>query len=222
VTGVEWDVLVQRYKQYTTVKCGCTTSMGTACRRWAIGYRDGATPVCQAHLSPNSTPTLPAAAIERRRVTAANQRTIRYAASVTERVTDIAQFINHIQDTITPNTPRDQVRLAYSQIGVLIQRIETIRDEARARLTPTAPVTAQIDPNDTSDLIEADCPTEDDCPICLETYTLTRRAPCGHHVCSGCCLSMKDAGRTIVCPLCRDKRFRQLVNHAVLTAIVTI
>jgi hypothetical protein len=177
-------------------------------------------------------------------VFATNRRVIRYASSVTERVTDIAQFINHIQNTITPETPRDQVRLAYSQIGVLIRRIETIRDEARARLTPTDPgyvptdpgyvptdpgyvpvtalVTAQIDPNDTSDLIESDCPTEDDCPICLETYTLTRRAPCGHHVCSGCCLSMKDAGRTIVCPLCRDKRFRQLVNHAVLTAIVTI
>jgi hypothetical protein len=198
--------------------------MGTACRRWAIGYRDGVSPICQAHFTP--TPTHPAT-IERRRIFATNRRVIRYASSVTDRVTDIAQFINHIQNTITPETPHDQVRLAYSQIGVLIRRIETIRDEARARLTPTDPgycpiAAAPVDPNDTTDLIESDCPTEDDCPICLETYTLTRRAPCGHHVCSGCCLRMKDAGRTIVCPLCRDKRFRQLVNHAVLTATVTI
>jgi hypothetical protein len=46
-----------------------------------------------------------------------------------------------------------------------------------------------------------------ECPVCLEDYIPIMKAVCGHHVCKECSKSMKESGRTICCPLCRDDRF---------------
>ena len=48
---------------------------------------------------------------------------------------------------------------------------------------------------------------EMECPVCMETFTATNSSTCGHKVCSSCCRQMKDSGRTMSCPLCRDMRF---------------
>jgi hypothetical protein len=220
VTQVVWVNSHTGYQQYT-VKCGCTTSMGTACRRWAIGYRDGVTPVCQAHLSPNSTPLLPPAAIERRRVTAANQRAIRHTASVTQRIAGIVHTINFIRSTITNEMTPDQSRCAHNRIGFLIQHIERLRVESVVRFAITVPPYSPAAP--TEPLAEEKLLVEDECPVCMEDYVVIRKAPCGHHACPGCCLQMHAAGRTLKCPLCRDAGFRRLVSYAVSTpAPVTV
>ena len=54
--------------------------------------------------------------------------------------------------------------------------------------------------------------TEDECPVCLEEFIPFAKSKCGHSVCSACCRGMKDTGRTLVCPLCRDARFKDLVD----------
>jgi hypothetical protein len=220
VTHVVWQPYTG-YQQYTT-KCGCTTSMGTACRRWAIGYRDGVTPVCQAHLSPNATPTLSPAAIERRRVTAANQRVIRHTATVSQRIAGIVTTINFMRRTITPDMTDQQSRSVYNRIGVLLQHIESIRLVSGAQVfAPTVPPYAPTVP--TEPLAEEKQMVEDECPICMEDYVVIRKAPCGHHACPDCCLQMHTAGRTLKCPLCRDAGFRRLVSYAVPTpAPVTV
>ena len=164
ITHLVWEDYTG-YRQYN-VKCGCTTSMGTACRRWCVGYRDGVTPVCMTHISPNATPTLSPAAIERRREVAAARRAIRLTAILSEIVA------------------------RYGDPGF----------------------------TEVTEVVE----TTDECPICLESYELTRKAVCGHHACSECCSSMKASGRTICCPLCRDKRFVGLVNVNHAAAPVTV
>ena len=217
ITRVVWQPYVG-YRQYT-VKCGCTTSMGTNCRRWAIGFRDDVTPVCQAHFTP--TPTLSPAAIERRRATAANQRAIRHTASVTQRVASVVNTINFIRSTITNEMTPDQSRCAHNRIGFLLQHIERIRAESGgARAQQYAPTVPPYNPCSTvadEPLAEEKQMVEDECPICMEDYVVIRKAPCGHHACPDCCLQMHTAGRTLKCPLCRDMGFRRLVNYAVPT-----
>ena len=219
VTQVVWVNSHTGYQQYT-VKCGCTTSMGTACRRWAIGYRDVTTPVCQAHFTP--TPTLPPAAIERRRVTAANQRAIRHTASVTNRIAGIVHTINFIRSTITNEMTPDQSRCAHNRIGFLLQHIERLRAESVVRFAIMVPPYSTT-PAPTEPLAEEKQMVEDECPICMEEYIIIRKAPCGHHACPDCCLQMSASGRTLKCPLCRDEGFRRLVSYAVPTpAPVTV
>jgi hypothetical protein len=213
ITGVVWQPYTG-YQQYR-VKCGCTTSMGTACRRWAIGFRDETAPVCQAHFTP--TPLLPPAAIERRRDTAANQRVIRHTASVTNRIAGIVTTINMLRATITPDMPLDQTRSVYNRIVVLHQHIERIRVESVVRFAITVPPYSPAAP--TEPLAEEKLLVEDECPICMEDYVVSRKAPCGHHACPGCCLQMHAAGRTLKCPLCRDTGFRRLVSYAVSTPV---
>ena len=222
VTHVVWQEYIG-YQQYTT-KCGCTTSMGTACRRWAIGYRDGVTPVCQAHLSPNATPTLPPAAIERRRVTAANQRVIRHTETVNQRIAGVVATINFMQRTITPDMTDQQSRSVYNRIGVLLQHIESIRSVSGAQVfAPTVPSYNPCSTVADEPLTDEPLMVEDECPICMEDYVVIRKAPCGHHACPDCCLQMHTAGRTLKCPLCRDVGFRRLVNYTVPTpAPVTV
>jgi hypothetical protein len=195
--------------------------MGTACRRWAIGYRDGVTPVCQAHLTP--TPTLSPAAIERRRVTAANQRAIRHTATVNQRIAGVVTTINFMRRTITPDMTDQQSRSVYNRIGVLLQHIESIRFVSGAQVF--APTVPSYTPTPIADepLAEEKQMVEDECPICMEDYVVIRKAPCGHHACPDCCLQMHAAGRTLKCPLCRDAGFRRLVSYAVPTpAPVTV
>jgi hypothetical protein len=178
------------------------------------------------HLSPNATPMLSPAAIERRREVAAARRAIRLASvPVPAHVTDLS-FTD-------AQSARNKIRLLLLRIDFirfepvsrfssdLIEelrwRINRIRSEMIARYglgvfdDPTASFT------ETTEVTEV----TDECPICLESYELTRKAVCGHHACSECCSSMKASGRTICCPLCRDKRFVGLVNHA-LAAPVTV
>ena len=114
---------------YCRYKCSCLTSVGTACRRWAIGVRDGVTFVCQSHLV--SRPVV-------------------------------------------------------SRLKFLLRK--TASD---ARIV--------------------------ECPVCLDDCLMDRRAPCGHCVCSDCCLQMGASGRSLCCPLCRDTRFKVLVECAVLS-----
>ena len=224
ITRVVWVNSHTGYQQYQ-VKCGCTTSMGTACRRWAIGFRDGTAPVCQAHFTP--TPTLPAATIARRREIATTQRTVRRMESVNQRVAGIITTINFIRSTITPEMSDAQSRSLYSRIGHLLQHIENIRAEGGvARYTPTLPSYSPTDPGYSptnkpavpdEPLAEEKLMVEDECPICMEDYVVIRKAPCGHHACPDCCLQMHTAGRTLKCPLCRDAGFRRLVSYAVPT-----
>ena len=221
VTGVVW-VNIAGYKQYH-VKCGCTTSMGTACRRWAIGFRNGDAPVCQAHLSPDATPLLSPAARARRRDTAANQRAIRHTASVTQRIEGVVNTINFIRSTITNEMTPDQSRCAHNRIGFLLQHIERIRAESAARFGLTVPPYNPCSTVADEPLTDEPLLVEDECPICMEDYVVIRKAPCGHHACPDCCLQMHTAGRTLKCPLCRDMGFRRLVNYAVPTpAPVTV
>ena len=224
ITRVVWVNSHTGYQQYQ-VKCGCTTSMGTACRRWAIGFRDGTSPVCQAHFTP--TPTLPTATIARRREIAATQRDIRRMESVNQRIAGLITTINFIRATITPDMSDAQSRSMYTRIGHLLQHIENIRSgTVGTRVTPIvvqvyAPTDPGYAPTDKpvadEPLPEEERMVEDECPIRMEEYTVIRKAPCGHHACPDCCLQMKAAGRTLKCPLCRDMGFRRLVSYAVPT-----
>lgn len=49
---------------------------------------------------------------------------------------------------------------------------------------------------------------EVECPVCMEEFVATQSSLCGHKVCSSCCRQMRDSGRTMTCPLCRDVRFK--------------
>ena len=226
VTRVVWEPHIG-YRQYS-VKCSCTTSMGTNCRRWAIGFHDDVTPVCQVHFSPNATPTLPATTIERRRMIAANQRAIRHTVTVpSQRVvvilpSDVITNMETAHNRIAflfwriDNIRREEgTRFGARRIEAIFERIESIRYQMARLFVPTDPGYAVTEITETTFEIAA---TTDECPICLESYELTRKAMCGHHACSECCVSMKASGRTICCPLCRDKRFVGLVNHALATA----
>jgi len=228
ITHLVWESDYTGYRQYN-VKCGCTTSMGTACRRWCVGYRDGVTPVCMAHFTP--TPTLSPAAIERRREVADARRAIRVASRAIRVASRVPAHVSDLSFT-DAQSARNKIRILLHRIDFLqlesgsrfatdlIEefrwRINRIRSEMVARfgvgvLDPTAGFTEVTEVTEVTD----------ECPICLESYALTRKAVCGHHACSECCSSMKASGRTICCPLCRDKRFVGLVNHA-LAAPVTV
>jgi hypothetical protein len=223
IAHLVWESDYTGYRQYN-VKCACTTSMGTACRRWCVGYRDGVTPVCMAHFTP--TPTLPPAAIERRREVAAARRAIRRASHAPVPVSVVPAHVSDLNFT-DAQTARNKIRVILFRIDIirfesgsrvatdLIEelrwRVNRIRSEMVARfgvgvLAPDAGFTEVTEVTETTD----------ECPICLESYALTRKAVCGHHACSECCSSMKASGRTICCPLCRDRRFVGLVNHAPL------
>jgi hypothetical protein len=185
-----------------------------------------------AHISPNATPTLSPAAIERRREVAAARRAIRLASlvdavaapSTPPAVPAVPAHVSDLSFTDAPSA-RNKIRVLLNRIDFLnfppysryssdlIEelrwRINRIRSEMIARyglgvLDPTAGFT------ETTEVVGPD--TTDECPICLESYALKRKAVCGHHACSECCSSMKASGRTICCPLCRDKRFVGLVN----------
>jgi hypothetical protein len=54
--------------------------------------------------------------------------------------------------------------------------------------------------------------TEVECPVCMEDFIATESSMCGHTVCSSCCHQMKATGRTLMCPMCRDPRFKSLVE----------
>lgn len=224
VTHVVWTDSHTGYRQYT-VKCGCTTSMGTACRRWAIGYRDGVTPVCQTHLSPNATPLLSPAAIERRRVTAANQRAIRHTSNVTNRLATMNETVANLMSMIGPGMSPNQISHINYRIVQLSRDIERIRAEADGAqyvpysitVPPYAPTVPPYAPAPTEPLAEEKQMVEDECPICMEDYVVIRKAPCGHHACPDCCLQMNASGRTVKCPLCRDMGFNRLVSYAVPT-----
>ena len=58
--------------------------------------------------------------------------------------------------------------------------------------------------------VKCDVLEEDECPVCLDDYIPTIKSLCGHHACQSCCKSMKESGRTICCPLCRDSRFKAI------------
>ena len=208
ITGVVWDDNNRRYKQYTTVKCGCTTSMDTECRRWAIGFRDGTIPVCMAHFTP--TQVLSPEAIARRRENNNNRRTL----TVNERIASISETITYLQRIITPEMTTEQTRAVFSRIGLLSRDIERIRAETGTVFTTVIPAYKLDDINEEVPP-EEQLMVEDECPICMEDYMVTRTATCGHHACSTCCRHMKESGRTLNCPLCRDNRFRSLVDYMV-------
>ena len=215
ITHVVWVDSHTGYRQYT-VKCGCTTSMGTACRRWAIGYRDGVNPVCQAHFTP--TPMLPPAAIERRRVTAANQRAIRHTASVTNRLASMNDAVANLMSAVVPGMSPIQIMYINFRIVQLSRDIERIQAESEgAQYAPTVPPYKPATTTPEEPLAEEKQMVEDECPICMEDYVVIRKAPCGHHACPDCCLQMNASGRTVKCPLCRDMGFRRLVSYAVPT-----
>ncbi len=54
--------------------------------------------------------------------------------------------------------------------------------------------------------------TEVECPVCMDEFVATETAQCGHTVCSTCCSHMKESGRTLKCPLCRDTRFASFIE----------
>jgi hypothetical protein len=60
---------------------------------------------------------------------------------------------------------------------------------------------------------------EDECPVCLDDYIPTIKSLCGHHVCQSCCKSMKESGRTICCPICRDSRFKYYLNSSIVSKV---
>ena len=64
-------------------------------------------------------------------------------------------------------------------------------------------------------VIELSVLSEEECPVCMESYVPTASAQCGHHVCSTCCRGMRDTGRSLTCPMCRDVRFGALVKRLV-------
>lgn len=55
-----------------------------------------------------------------------------------------------------------------------------------------------------------------ECPVCMEDFIAIESAMCGHKVCMPCCRRMKASGRTPVCPMCRDPRFKSLVDLSIL------
>jgi hypothetical protein len=175
-----------------------------------------------AHFTP--TPTLPPAAIERRREVAAARRASHTPVPVPAHVSDLSftdaqsarikirVLLNRIDFLNFPPYSRYSSDL----IEELRWRIIRIRSEMVARYG-----LGVLDPDAGFTEVTEVAEVTDECPICLESYALTRKAVCGHHACSECCSSMKASGRTICCPLCRDKRFVGLVNHA-LAAPVTV
>ena len=52
-----------------------------------------------------------------------------------------------------------------------------------------------------------------ECPVCMDEFVATEKARCGHTVCSTCCSHMKESGRTLKCPMCRDTRFASFVEY---------
>jgi RNA polymerase subunit RPABC4/transcription elongation factor Spt4 len=62
-------------------------------------------------------------------------------------------------------------------------------------------------------LVDAD---EDQCPVCLSDYTPEAASICGHKACVTCLRGMKAAklACTRLCPLCRDPRFKDLIEWA--------
>ena len=55
--------------------------------------------------------------------------------------------------------------------------------------------------------VHLDVLEELECPVCLDDYIPVIKSVCGHHACQSCLKGMKDSGRTVCCPLCRDPRF---------------
>ena len=57
---------------------------------------------------------------------------------------------------------------------------------------------------------------EEDCPVCWSAYTPTESSACGHRACPSCLCRMKEAALECarLCPLCRDVRFKHLVELA--------
>jgi len=57
---------------------------------------------------------------------------------------------------------------------------------------------------------------EEDCPVCWSAYTPTVASACGHRACPSCLCRMKEAALECarMCPLCRDVRFKRLVELA--------
>ena len=51
-----------------------------------------------------------------------------------------------------------------------------------------------------------------ECPVCMEEFISTQSSMCGHKVCASCCRRMRDSGRTLSCPMCRDMRFKFFVG----------
>ena len=56
------------------------------------------------------------------------------------------------------------------------------------------------------------CKKVDECPVCMDEFIVTKSSSCGHAVCSQCCRHMKETGRTLTCPMCRDVRFKLFVE----------
>lgn len=55
-------------------------------------------------------------------------------------------------------------------------------------------------------------PVKVECPVCMEEFISIQSSMCGHKVCSPCCRRMRDSGRTLSCPMCRDMRFKFFVE----------
>jgi hypothetical protein len=53
---------------------------------------------------------------------------------------------------------------------------------------------------------------EVECPVCMEEFVAVHSSLCGHKVCSSCCRHMKESGRTMTCPMCRDVRFKSFAE----------
>jgi hypothetical protein len=124
------------------------------------------------------------------------------------------ETLNILIRTATSNMSSDQVRAVSTQIGLLSRVIESIRVESAPWVSPLMPF-YQLDDNDEKVPPEEQLMVEDECPICMEEYIVTRKSVCGHHACTTCCRNMKESGRILNCPLCRDNRFRMLVDYSV-------
>lgn len=58
--------------------------------------------------------------------------------------------------------------------------------------------------------VHLDVLEEVECPVCLDDFIATIQPLCGHKVCPECCKSMKESGRTVCCPICRDPQFKAI------------
>ena len=67
-------------------------------------------------------------------------------------------------------------------------------------------------------LVDAD---EDQCPVCWSDYTPEVASKCGHKACLECLRHMKSAKLECarMCPLCRDPRFKDLVEWAWVSVV---
>jgi hypothetical protein len=124
------------------------------------------------------------------------------------------ETINILIRTVTSEMSPDQVRSIYTQIGQLSCDLERIRVESAPWVSPLMPFYKLDDINEEVPP-EEQLMVEDECPICMEEYIVTRKSICGHHACTTCCRNMKESGRILNCPLCRDNRFRTLVDYSV-------